>query len=144
MTLAVILLIPLMGFASALLPRSADCSPGATVQTSQGPIIGHSAANRTQVNEFLGIPYAQPPLGSLRFAAPQKYAKNETFNAIEFVSPVNLPAIVEISADSVELLVPVRISLALAGVANLNIVNVLSPHRSPSHTLIRLHKSLAS
>lgn len=89
MIAAVILLLPLTVFASALWPRSADDSSAATVQTSQGSIIGHSASNRTEVNEFLGIPYAQPPVGSLRFAAPQRYTKHDTFEALNFVSPVN-------------------------------------------------------
>lgn len=41
--------------------------------TTNGPIIGHPAANAPSVAEYLGIPYAQPPIGPLRFAAPQPY-----------------------------------------------------------------------
>ncbi|MBN9235887.1 MULTISPECIES: carboxylesterase/lipase family protein [Phyllobacteriaceae] len=39
------------------------------VQTSSGPVVGlRDASNR--VERFLGIPYAEPPLGSLRFKPP--------------------------------------------------------------------------
>ncbi|KAI9710999.1 MAG: hypothetical protein M1820_002437 [Bogoriella megaspora] len=44
-----------------------------TVSTTNGPITGHPAPNRSQVHEFLGIPFAEPPTGVLRFAAPQAY-----------------------------------------------------------------------
>ena len=101
MTLVVIFLLPFMGFAGALLPCAADGSLRATVQLSQGPIIGHSVSNRSHVNEFLGIPYAQPPIGSLRFDAPQKYTKYETFDALNFVSPVDLHSVAQLSADFV-------------------------------------------
>ncbi|TKA50094.1 hypothetical protein B0A49_12120, partial [Cryomyces minteri] len=57
---------------------------GATVNTTSGPVTGHPARNRTQVSEYLGIPYAQPPLGPLRFAAPQKFASAQPFNASVF------------------------------------------------------------
>ena len=44
-----------------------------TVETTNGRITGHPAANTSgDVVEFLGIPYAQPPLGELRFAPPRK------------------------------------------------------------------------
>ncbi|KAF2089200.1 carboxylesterase [Saccharata proteae CBS 121410] len=52
--------------------------------TSNGPIIGHKAANFSSVAEYLGIPYAQPPVGPLRFAEPQRYTKNSTFVASQF------------------------------------------------------------
>ena len=45
---------------------------GQTVQTSSGPVAGHQAANTT-VSEYLGIPFAKPPVGDLRWAAPVKY-----------------------------------------------------------------------
>ena len=67
------------------------CSPmswkvGQTVQTASGSISGHAASNLTLVSEYLGIPYAQPPLGTLRFQAPQPYTSSGSFNASKFVS----------------------------------------------------------
>lgn len=83
----------------------------------------------------------------MRFDAPQKYTKYETFGALNFVSPVDLHSVAQLSADFVGFLVTIPISPAL--VANLayltlDIVNVHSPLRSPSYTIIRRHKSLAS
>lgn len=40
------------------------------VTTSNGRITGHLAPGMRNTVEFLGIPYAQPPLGRLRFAEP--------------------------------------------------------------------------
>jgi cholinesterase len=57
-----------------------------TVETENGRIIGHRPAKVAAVWEYLGIPYAQPPLGDLRFAAPQKYQANGSYNADSFVS----------------------------------------------------------
>jgi cholinesterase len=57
-----------------------------TVETENGRIIGHRSAISEDVWEYLGIPYAQSPLGDLRFAAPQKYKGNGTYTAIKFVS----------------------------------------------------------
>ncbi|KEQ80927.1 carboxylesterase [Aureobasidium pullulans EXF-150] len=54
---------------------------GATVNTTSGLIVGHASYNRSQVSEYLGIPYAQPPLGSLRFAAPKKFKSTQLLNA---------------------------------------------------------------
>lgn len=75
---SVILLFPLLTVAERL--------SRITVQTSSGSIVGHRASNRSQVLEYLGIPYAQPPIGSLRFAAPQSYTANCAFVASKFVS----------------------------------------------------------
>lgn len=58
---------------------------GATVQTQSGPVTGHAALNRTAVSEYLGIPYASPPLGNLRFAAPQSYNSTKPFSASAYV-----------------------------------------------------------
>ncbi|KAI7460591.1 cholinesterase [Hortaea werneckii] len=53
--LAVTLVPQLSSFACAALPCSL------TVETRNGPIQGHLAENRSDVTEFLGIPFAQPP-----------------------------------------------------------------------------------
>lgn len=57
-----------------------------TVHTSNGPIIGHVAPNTSCVLEFLGIPYAKPPIGGLRFAPPQRITtvSSDPYEASEF------------------------------------------------------------
>lgn len=56
------------------------------VETSNGHITGHRSPKAQRVWEYLGIPYAQPPLGDLRFAAPKKYRSKGPYNATNFVS----------------------------------------------------------
>lgn len=71
----------------AVLAQLATCGPlKLKVQTSNGLIEGHAAQNRSAVAEFLGIPYAQPPIGDLRFAAPEAYSANSPYTAANFVS----------------------------------------------------------
>jgi cholinesterase len=40
------------------------------VETTNGKITGHLAPGVSNTIEFLGVPYARPPLGQLRFAEP--------------------------------------------------------------------------
>ena len=40
--------------------------------TKSGPVLGITVNG---VNEFLGIPYAQPPIGSLRWLPPKAFGK---------------------------------------------------------------------
>jgi hypothetical protein len=56
------------------------------VKTDNGHITGHRSPEANEVWEYLGIPYAQPPLGEMRFAAPRKYKGNATYIAANFVS----------------------------------------------------------
>ena len=60
-------------------------SVGQEIQTSSGLILGQPALSRPEVSEYLGIPFAKPPVGDFRFAAPQAYSGNGTVNATAFV-----------------------------------------------------------
>jgi cholinesterase len=68
----------------SVLPRTFEV--GQQVNTTSGIIRGHAASNRTEVSEYLGIPFAQPPVGELRFAAPQPYrpGSNQPFDASSY------------------------------------------------------------
>jgi Carboxylesterase family len=60
-----------------------------TVNTTSGPVSGHAASNSSaNVSEYLGIPYAQPPVGDLRFAPPVQYNGTSPINGTNFVSSV--------------------------------------------------------
>jgi cholinesterase len=67
----------------ALLLATSVLALGA-VETGNGQIVGHRSSNAGDVWEYLGIPYAQPPLGDLRFAGPQKYSGIGVYNASKF------------------------------------------------------------
>jgi len=55
------------------------------VLTTNGKITGHPAPNVRNTVEFLGIPYAQPPIGPLRFAPPLPPDGNVSFVAANWV-----------------------------------------------------------
>lgn len=58
---------------------------GQAVRTSSGSITGHPASSRPDVSEYLGIPFAKPPIGDLRFAAPEAYVGSGNINATVYV-----------------------------------------------------------
>jgi cholinesterase len=57
---------------------------GQTVKTTSGQIEGHASSLKPEVSEYLGIPFAKPPIDELRFAAPQKFQGNGTFKAAAY------------------------------------------------------------
>lgn len=66
--------------------RASNWTVGQTVQTTSGPVRGHAAYDvTTEVSEYLGIPYAIPPVGDLRWTAPQRYNGSSTINGSLFV-----------------------------------------------------------
>jgi para-nitrobenzyl esterase len=61
-----------------------DIAAAAVVQTEQGALHGLEAHG---IEKFLGIPYAAPPIGPLRWMPPQPHVKwSGVFNATEFGS----------------------------------------------------------
>ncbi|TKA61784.1 hypothetical protein B0A49_09466 [Cryomyces minteri] len=79
-----LLSLTLPAAALSWLPQTIPGWSHVTVETANGPVVGHAAVNRSQVLEYLGIPYAQPPVGSLRFAAPAQYASKSRFIASNY------------------------------------------------------------
>jgi para-nitrobenzyl esterase len=67
---------------------------GPTVSTSDGPVKGF--VNSSGVNVFLGIPYAAPPVGSLRWMPPAPPAKHSQLDATQFAS--SCPQVTELGA----------------------------------------------
>ena len=61
-------------------------SVGQTIITSSGRIRGHAATDEPGVSAFLGIPYALPPVGNLRFMPPEKYHGDKLIDGNSVVS----------------------------------------------------------
>lgn len=74
--------------ATSAAAQSSQCAfqVGSPVNTTSGLLQGHRAPNATQVSEYLGIPFAQPPVDQLRFAPPAQYTSNASMNASNYVS----------------------------------------------------------
>ena len=58
---------------------------GRPVNTTSGLVIGHPSTNRSMVSEYLGIPYAQPPVSNLRFKPPVALKSTRIYNASAYV-----------------------------------------------------------
>ena len=73
-------------FALTLATRvSSAAASGPTVQTTEGPVRGEANG---QAAMFRGIPFAAPPVGSLRWRAPQTpAARGSTLDASSFATP---------------------------------------------------------
>ncbi|KAF1813270.1 alpha/beta-hydrolase [Eremomyces bilateralis CBS 781.70] len=57
---------------------------GQEVDTSSGLLTGQKSDWQPEVSEYLGIPFAEPPIGDLRWAAPRRYRSDDAQNATQF------------------------------------------------------------
>jgi hypothetical protein len=86
------------GSIHALETRQTNWTVGQVVQTSSGPVSGHPASVNTDVSEYLGIPFAVPPVGNLRWQPPQLYNGTAPINGTDYVRDsllFNSPRIME-------------------------------------------------
>lgn len=71
--------------ATSTVQAAAYWTVGQVVNTSSGSVTGHAASVNTDVSEYLGISFAQPPIGDLRWTAPQTYSSTDAINGTNFV-----------------------------------------------------------
>jgi cholinesterase len=78
------MLSPLIFTYLASLTAAQTWSIGQVVKTSSGSVKGHASSWKPDVSEYLGVPFAQPPVGSLRFVAPKPYKSDKSIDAGDF------------------------------------------------------------
>ncbi|KAB5585532.1 Alpha/Beta hydrolase protein [Coniochaeta sp. 2T2.1] len=81
-----------------------SCDADLTVQTRGGVVHGIANNSTPAVRQFLGIPYARPPLGDLRFAPPQPALPFGESNASE-VGPSCMQYLSDLPTASLPVLV---------------------------------------
>ena len=87
-------IVPALILALVTLAAAVVCSPGIAaarpvIVTDQGPLRGLTVSGEQQ---FLGIPYAAPPVGSLRWLPPRPPARFKgVFQATQFGSACTQP-----------------------------------------------------
>ena len=72
MTVAAILTLAMAGLSYQAEAVAADQSPNPAIVTESGPLKGIISPT---IHKFLGIPYAAPPVGDLRWTPPQPYGR---------------------------------------------------------------------
>ena len=76
--------IALAGAAVPSVPTlAAPQEGGPTVVTTEGPVRGYI---KNGVHQFLGIPYAAPPIGDLRWMPPQPPKKHDLLDATRYAN----------------------------------------------------------
>lgn len=68
---------------------TSNATVGMPVNTTSGLLIGHANHDYPKVSEYLGVPFAQPPVQNLRFAPPQPF--NGTGTIVAAKQPLSCP-----------------------------------------------------
>jgi len=79
---SLVVLLASLGTVSSSEPS--NDTAGLIVQTTSGEVHGFINQTAPLVRQFLGVPYAEPPLGALRFAPPQTKTKGRPISATAF------------------------------------------------------------
>jgi para-nitrobenzyl esterase len=83
MRLFTVITLATLGIALGGSPAQTPSSDNLLIRTADGPVQGSAAWNGTRA--FLGIPYAAPPVGPLRWKPPQRpVERNAVFAATHF------------------------------------------------------------
>ncbi|RDW79102.1 uncharacterized protein DSM5745_05954 [Aspergillus mulundensis] len=99
-------LLPLAALATAAPTKPS--SPDLTIRTTSGLVHGIYNDTAHNVRAFLGIPYAEPPTGDLRFAPPQpKSPSSSPIDASAFGPPC--PQVYSYNNESIWSVLPYRI-----------------------------------
>src|SRR4051812_22840880 len=70
-----------------IINKSINCNDQPSVNIKFGKITGNSRSiDGVKVNEYVGIPYAEPPVGELRFQKPRPYTKMTDISATKISS----------------------------------------------------------
>lgn len=77
-------LLPAFALFSSAQHHKVKWTPGQVVKTTSGAVTGRESKWQEGVSEYLGIPYAKPPVGDLRFAAPAAYHSFASVNGTAF------------------------------------------------------------
>ena len=75
------------------MPLGKSTGDGPTISTTDGPVQGFV---KNGVNTYLGIPYAAPPVGALRWMPPAPAAHHALLDATEFAN--TCPQVTELGA----------------------------------------------
>jgi cholinesterase len=79
-------LLPSIAVYLSLARGQVEWKVGNAVKTTSGTVVGQASHWKPGVSEYLGIPFAKPPQGDLRWAPPQAVADtSQVINATKYV-----------------------------------------------------------